>query len=313
MRSVSRVLGLVPLVLLVSCAGSLPPDSDSGCQATSVDLTEELTSSSAEALLQLNCYRQRMNGTPAQISPALSEAAQLHAEYLEATGAWGHGEDDPSIPSYRGATPGERATAAGFPIDDNLQSITELVGFHSDGADASDAVDLWFNTVYHRLPLATPQLEAVGFGQAGIYDVMLVVSPWEASADGPDFLVHGYPAAGQAGVPTSFDSDREVPDPTPDRGEVGFPISLTFLDQGFHQPDNLYGLTVDENTSVLRGPDGNPIETLLLTPSTDALIRRSAVLLPVEPLLPKTSYEVRLQGTVGESPFEEFWSFETGD
>ena len=173
---VSAVLGVV--TLLWSC-GPTPPSLSSpgsGCDPTTFDLTSELTSGPAEAVLQLNCYRSRMDANLATLDASLSEAAQLHAEYLDATGAWGHGENDTSQPSFRGETPGERAGVAGYTIDDNIQSINELVGFRESGADASRAVDLWFDTVYHRLPLAIPELQAVGFGSSGIYDVMLVVS-----------------------------------------------------------------------------------------------------------------------------------------
>lgn len=314
MRRTGPLLVLLTVLTVSACEPPEGPEgpAGSGCDPTSFDLTAELTSPAAEALLQLNCYRQRMGANLAHLDGSLSEAARLHAEYLDATGGWGHAETDTSIDSYRGESPEERATAAGFVIDDNLQSISELIGFHEGGADASNTVDLWFDTVYHRLPLTIPSLEAVGFGSAGIYDIMLVVSPWEATFSDPEYLSHTYPVPGQSAVPRSFDSDREVPDPDPERGEIGFPISVSFLDQSFVDPGDLYGMTVDESVTGLWDSEGDEIETGLLTPQTDDLIRRSVVLIPLEPLAPETSYSATLSGSVGGSSFSESWSFQTG-
>jgi uncharacterized protein YkwD len=300
--------------LTSSCGPAAPPPgaTNSDCDPTSFDLTTELTSGPAEAILQLNCYRRRMDANIAVLEASLNEAAQLHADYLSATGAWGHAENDTSQPSYRGDSPGERAEAAGYPIDDNLQSISELIGFRESGADASQAVDLWFNTVYHRLPLAIPELEAVGFGSAGIYDVMLVVSPWEAPFEAPDFLSNVYPVPGQRGVPLAFDSDREIPDPVPDGGEVGFPVSLSFLDQSFFEPSDLYDLQVDTENSGLRDAAGDRVPALLLRPADDELVRRSVVFIPTEVLQAQSYYSAVITGEVGGTAFAQSWSFETG-
>jgi len=309
-----RVLAASLVVFgLLGCGPATPPDQspDSGCEPTSFDLTEELTSGAAEAVLQVNCYRSRMSANLAVLNASLNEAAQLHAEYLAATGAWGHGEADTSQKSYRGESPGARAEAAGFSIDDNLQSISELIGFRESGADASAAVDLWFSTVYHRLPLAIPELEAVGFGSSGIYDVMLIVSPWESTGTNTNFQSHIYPVPGQANVPLSFDTDREIPDPVPDAGEVGFPVSISFLDQSFHEPGDLYALEIDPDTSTLRTAAGELVPTLLLSPSDDELIRRSAVLIPLAPLEAGTSYSAAMAGSIDGTAFSRFWSFET--
>jgi len=309
---------LLGLWLALSCSlfacgpATAPPPSDvSDCEPTSFDLTTELTSGAAEALLQVNCYRSRMDASLALLEANLNEAAQHHADYLTATGAWGDGENDATQPAYRGDTPGARAEAGGFPIDDNVQSISELIGFRESGADPSQAVDLWFNTIYHRLPLTIPEIEAVGFGSSGIYDVMLVVSPWEAAFDSPDFLSHVYPAAGLQNVPRSFDSDREIPDPVPHLGEVGFPISLSFLDQSFHEPGDLYALEIDPTQSELRDAAGNVVPTLLMAPADDELIRRSAVLVPLQPLAAQSYYSAVISGTIDGTAFNESWSFET--
>jgi hypothetical protein len=252
-----------------------------------------------------------MNANLVVLDASLNEAAQLHAEYLAATGAWGHGEADTDQKSYRGDSPGLRAEAAGFSIDDNAQSISELIGFRASGADASAAVDLWFSTVYHRLPLAIPELEAVGFGSSGIYDVMLVVSPWESTGATPEFQSHVYPVPGQRDVPLAFDTDREIPDPVPEAGEVGFPVSVSFLNQSFHQPGDLYALEINPDTSSLRTASGELVPTLLLSPPDDELIVRSAVLIPLAPLEAGTYYSAAVAGSIDGTAFSQSWSFET--
>jgi uncharacterized protein YkwD len=306
-----RVLFLFFLLVACGPAPTGPEVLGSGCDPTYFDLTSELTSGPAEAVLQLNCYRKRMEANIVSLDPSLSEAAQMHAEYLAATGAWGHGETDTSQPSFRGQTPVERAEAAGYSVDENLLSVTELIGFRASGADASKAVDLWFDTVYHRLPLAIPELEAVGFGSSGIYDVMLVVSPWEAPQEAPEFLSNAYPVAGQTAVPLLFDTDNEVPDPMPDQQDVGFPISLSFLDGSFHTPSDLYDLVVDEEKTELRDFDGTPVPSRLLTPANDELVLRSIVLIPLEPLRPQHTYTTVFAGELDGSPFSQVWSFQT--
>lgn len=299
---------------LLACGptGPAAEPSGTGCEPTSFDLTTELTSRAAEAIIQVNCYRSRMSANLAVLDAALNEAAQFHAEYLVATGAWGHGEADTSQESYRGETPGARAGAAGFLVDDNTQSISELIGFRESGADASTAVDLWISTVYHRLPLAIPELEAVGFGSSGIYDVMLVVSPWESNDTSTDFQSHAYPVPGQRDVPLSFDTDHEIPDPVPGAGEVGFPVSLSFLDQSFHEPGDLYALEINPDISSLHNTSGDLVPTLLLSPPNDEFIRRSAVLIPLEPLEENTYYNAAIGGSIDGTAFSQSWSFETG-
>ena len=313
-RAVPAPAGLLSLFLLLLGCGPAPTGPTvlgSRCDPTFFDLSSELTSGPAEAVLQLNCYRKRMDANIVSLNAALSEAAQMHAEYLAATGAWGHGETDTSQPSFRGSTPVERTEAAGYLVDENLQSVTELIGFRASGADASKAVDLWFDTVYHRLPLAIPELEAVGFGSSGIYDVMLVVSPWEAPQETPEFLSNAYPVPGQTGVPLSFDTDNEVPDPMPDQQEVGFPVSLSFLDESFHTPGDLYDLIVDETQTELRDFDGAPVPSRILSPADDELVLRSLVLIPLEPLRPQHTYTAVFAGELDESPFSRSWSFQT--
>ena len=68
---------------LSSCgpAPEAPQPQGSICNPTSFDLTGELGSGPAEAMLQLNCYRSRMGASLAVMNAALNEAAQLHAEY----------------------------------------------------------------------------------------------------------------------------------------------------------------------------------------------------------------------------------------
>ena len=90
---------------------------------------------------------------------------------------------------------------------------------------------------------------------------------------------------------------------------MGFPISISFLDQSFHEPLDLYDLRVE--IAELRDSSGGVVPAQLFSPAEDDLVLRSAILMPVEPLSTGSFYSVQFSGTVGGSLFDETWSFET--
>ena len=57
-----------------------------------------------------------------------------------------------------------------------------------------------------------------------------------------------YPVDGQRDVPVDFDSDIEWPDPAPDHGVVGYPITLTVAATSATDGDNPYNLYVLDAT-----------------------------------------------------------------
>jgi hypothetical protein len=260
------------------------------------------------AVARLSCYRALMGLDSVEEDPRLSAAAQGHADYLAATGEYGHGQGASSHPLFTGASPMDRLTAAGFSFDPSLVGVHEVVAFQDQGADPSRAVDLWMDTVYHREPLSTPEVSAVGFGAAGIYSVMELIAPWE-STTGAHFA--RYPAEGQGDARGSFDSDTETPDPMPAHGLVGVPITLTALAPGWLGNDDPYGLRVDRARSSLRSLGGEERALVFLEPANQPALLRTIVAVPASPLPPRSTWDVTLVFTLAGIEYEESWSFAT--
>jgi uncharacterized protein YkwD len=256
---------------------------------------------------RLNCHRDLMGVAPAYLQSDLSAAAQAHADYIHATDEYGHSQSDPTHPLFTGVDAVERAAAQGIDVDPSFDALLEVVSFHSDGADSAVSVDDWIDSVYHRAPLALPELGGVGVGSAGVFDVMELIAPWEGGS-GVD--ISTYPGDGQRGVPVSFDSDRESPDPAPERGVVGYPVTASFLVTTAGSGGNPYGIDVDLEATHLMGPDGE-VPCAILQPSGDALLLRTVALLPHEPLAGGEVYTATVVATLPSGTVEQVWSFTT--
>lgn len=257
-------------------------------------------------LVRLNCYRNLLGLPTVRMHPALNAAARAHAAYMDTNDSYGHQETDPSAPGFTGEWVADRALAAGYAWDATLDDVEEVVAVSTEGADAARSIDRWIDTVYHRVPLAQPEIVEVGLGQAGDFDVLVVVAPWEP----PGTLRRlAFPADGQFGVPTSFDSDLESPDPSP-LGVVGYPLSVTVQGPWTGPFEDPHTLRLAPATSSLTGPDG-PVSFVVLDPSNDASLREFAFLLPDAPLAAGASYDMVLSGTAEGVEFRIESTFET--
>ena len=256
---------------------------------------------------RLNCHRAAAGLPLVELQTSLDVAAQAHAEYLTELRSLTHRQSDPGLPGYLGEWPQDRVEATGDAFAPEVDVISEVLSWVAYGSDPTFAVDQWMSNVYHREPLLHPELATAGFGSRGQYDVMVVRGPW-ASTGG--LRTAAFPAPGQWGVPTSFHSDAEDPDPMPDHGTVGYPVSLSFLPELV--VDGTIDLEVRVGLSRIADEHGDVVRTRLLEPSGDPRLLRSAFLVPEQPLQPHTRYDVRFVGTLDGQDFEETWSFTTG-
>ncbi len=110
-------------------------------------------------LAQVNAVRKAAGLRAVRLDASLSQGCQSHARYLSlnANHPAGRGlavhREDASLP---GATPeGTRAAKA---------SVIAIV------LDPQTCVEGWMATLYHRVPILTPNLERIGFGHARIAD-----------------------------------------------------------------------------------------------------------------------------------------------
>jgi hypothetical protein len=234
-----------------------------------------------EALDRSNCYRDWMGLEAGILDPLLDDASQSHAEYMAGNEAMTH-QQDSGLPGFTGEWVWDRVETAGFDYVPGL-GISEVVA-HGYGPAA--AVDAWVASVYHRIPFTSPYWNSVGFGLSGDFTAMTFITPFPHGARTAVI----YPTDGQVDVVPTFDSDWEVPDPAPDRGVVGMPITVTVADDVMEgDGQNPYNLQLVAGTLI--GSDGMEVEVRLSDPSEDSHLYQMALMLPLEPLESRTEYE----------------------
>jgi hypothetical protein len=278
---------LLVLPLLSACAGdadSVPAvllDDACGTDSYGYDSPSE---DAIAAVERTNCYRNIMGLQAASLDPRLDTAAQAHADYMLANNVLSHDEQQ-GASGFTGTWAWDRAAAAGYSC--NGCSIGEVVAF---GVGPAAAVDIWVDSVYHRVPFTSQSWLAGGFGRAGLYTGMTIVSSYPEVADKAVI----YPVNGQIDVPTTFDSDTEWPDPAPGLGLVGYPVTVTVSSTSLAQgnPYNPFGIAVSDVSFL--DPDGEPVDHLLLEPDTDNYLYFTVSLLPTSPLQADATYEVDL-------------------
>ncbi len=271
------------------------------------------TGAQDEAWRWINCYRNLASVELVPLSAGGALATDRHAAYMDETTEYGMVETQTSATNYSGYDALERLGAAGDEVDLADYSIYEMVVRTGNGeaVDARKAVDAWVNTVYHRPPLMRPRLDAVGVGFGGQYGDMIAVGPWDTVAEGGQLLTARYPAPGQAGVPTTFHSDAEYPDPAPGANEVGSPISVTFQAGHWHDSDNHFDIELDPTGCSVTARGGEPVDLMLLDPENDGELVSTIVLLPEEPLEPGVTYDVEVSASIAGTPWSKDWTFTT--
>ena len=253
---------------------------DGMCSETSVD-SDEASSAAMEAIERTNWYRSMMEIEAGTLDPVLNKASQAHADYMACHETISH-QQDGDEDGFSGEWVWDRMEAAGYPMEAG-HLWSEVI---AEGYSATEAIDGWVASVYHRIPFTQPYWIEAGFGLTDRYGAMAIVTPYP---DGPRSGVI-YPVDGQTDVPIDFNSDWEIPDPDPVRGVVGHPITVTVSAEttsgGIEDP---YGLRLLE--AVLSGPSGAEITVVAVDPSDDPNLFTMAAMWSVEPLEPSTEYD----------------------
>lgn len=279
---------MLTLLTLLACNGGgskVPPVSvDESCRT--LDFGDDGASDDQRAGLERsNCYRGALGLDSMTLNPALDIAAQNHAEYMASNAEITH-EEDRDGEGYTGQWPWDRAEAAGY--DWTTGAISEVVSY---GYGPEGAVDGWMNSVYHRIPFTSPEVIETGFGQLDRYASMTFVTPYPYS----EAAAVLYPVNGQVDVPTRFNSDEEAPDPAPDAGYVGPPITVTVGASTAPGTDQNPFVLVLRSASLV-GPDGD-VDFIELVPDDDPYLLQAVALVPTEPLAPDSDYEVEIKIT----------------
>ena len=165
------------------------------------------------------------------------------------------------------------------------------------GNDPQRAIDMWVNSVWHRVPILSPWITEFGYGGADGCDTMDLGQGTPMPAD----TVVLYPYTGQIDVPATFHGDREGPEPPmPASGwPSGSPITVYAQD-----------LAVTEHLLTLASDD-TPIEHVWITPADSNLLSDAIMMYANLPLESQTTYRVRITGTYIGGDLVLDWTFTT--
>jgi hypothetical protein len=262
--------------------------------------------SAGDCYTQLNAIRAQA-GVPAASAtalPALADAAASHASYRARTDAAGGTDQSqhhqtPGRQGFTGVTGADRTKAAGL-ADGTWRGQFENV----TTGPAASGVQSWVDAPYHRFPLLDANNRAAGcstttarklLGHTHAASVLEMASTWTPQTR----QLTTYPAAGQTGVPVSFDRLRERPAPFPAAADtVGYVVSI--------QADGYYALKVKSFT-LTQGARHTAVAAHVAAGSKTSaadvaldtnLSANTAMLAATGSLAPHTTYQVRVAGSV---------------
>lgn len=168
------------------------------------------------ALERVNQYRATAGLAAVRIDPVLSKGCMEHAQYMRknrGTPAMAGLEAHTQRPELPGATP---AGAKCGKAADLFPGVTDL----------GTAIDGWMAGIYHRRPVLDPGLKTIGIGYAALPDGSLMAALMFGDSKESRGWPVQFPAANQRGVPLEY--ANEVPNPIPNGGTGGYPITLQF-------------------------------------------------------------------------------------
>lgn len=260
--------------------------------------------------------------------PALARAAQRHATYRVTTDAAGQRDQTAHHETrgrryFTGVYPWDRTAQAGLKSGSWRQQNEDVTTAVNISASALQGVQSWIDAPYHRFPLLDANMRDVGCAVASLTNGATVFSAevlemvWPAATPQAKTLTV-YPAAGQTGVPTSFNRLQEHPTPfrmatTPTVGYVtsiqaagynAMKLSRAALYRGTSPVPVYVGVRYAATTAMKQWVDSQ-------LPATAAMLAAKA------PLAAHTTYTVKVAGSVRATPsgtwksFTRTWSFTT--
>lgn len=257
-----------------------------------------------KALAKVNACRADAGLKPVALDDAFSRACLKHARYLVIN------EGHPSLEGLKAHEEDLKLPGSSEEGDNAGRKSDIAMG----DFDPLDAVDSWMATLYHRVPILEPNLERIGFGCArgrrqGWVTVLNVGS---GRSKGPRPFPVFYPADNQIGVPLNFPNSGEIPDPIPEdkTGKAGYPITASF-------PPNMALANAIGKLTDSQGQE-TPVwfssPEMVANPKYDPKRQSATVcLIPKEPLKPRATFHVHLQGRLNGKVWEKNWKFTTGD
>jgi hypothetical protein len=250
-----------------------------------------------EAFERVNAYRKAAGLGCTTFSPEIAQAADDHCGYYTANKGKGMCTANPhrevmSCDKFRGEKMSNRLKAASYSGMSAYEDMTYV-------GDGSKAVDMWVDSVWHRIPILSPWVGDVGYGGAKACDTMDFA--WsKVPSDGPPVM---YPYDGQTGLPRSWDGATESPAlPKPPRGwPSGYPIML-------------YMAGLEVTSHALLDGEGKRVDHTFLAPGDKdslGILLNEFAMYAHERLDKKTTYKVVIEGRRHGEPVHVEWSFTT--
>ncbi|MHB8165176.1 MAG: fibronectin type III domain-containing protein [Sulfuricella sp.] len=252
------------------------------------------------AIAQINLRRTQVGLAALPDNSTIDTAARGHSTYLAVNNLTGHFQT-PGTPSFTGANPGARLTAAGYPYTrfDEVGATGPFSGVQ--------AVEDIITAIYHRFGLFDSRVDEFGVGMD------LSAAQGRLTADLATRLtpppsvpnwIGVYPYDGETGVPRDFLSDTESPDPVASLNRVGFPVSL--------HVDGTRTLSVTSFTVTPAG--GTALNSQLLSSTADLSGHTpafAAAAIPLTVLDYGTTYQASFTGAVDGASLSKVWQFTT--
>jgi hypothetical protein len=260
----------------------------------------------------------------------LDAAALAHAKYMvdlsfaTGTSVISHTET-PGVAGFTGADLGTRAIQQGY-IYGALAEILEATSwdysvqqtFPSMTERGASSIRNLMNTVYH---LSGAMYEGRDVGMGAYLDTKKINgTSWREEyrfgalvgyrhTASPIALGAGqiatYPCDGITNIPPNFAPANESPNPFPNNSQLVGPPIYVKVDDG--QILNNVTATVSRN--------GVNVSTIVLTVGNDPnseVFANEVFVIPANPLVANSTYQVNLAGSVGAAPFTRNFSFSTG-
>lgn len=249
------------------------------------------TADQQEALSVVNDIRKFISLPPFVLNASLCAAAVDHTKYMEGHKEFGHTEQ-PTLTGFTGKTPGDRASAHGYPYTSYENVSSGIISF-------SDSILDLFDAPYHRTPFLQPGPGDFGSATSGDKTTL------EFGVAGKQGTVF-YPFDGQSDVPVQW-SAPESPDPLriwSATKPVGYIITL------FHFSPDGEKITISSATLQMEG--GVSVPCFINTPANDSALTNGVLVIPQHPLKPKTTYLVNITAaTASGEDISQKWKFTT--
>jgi uncharacterized protein YkwD len=308
---------LLASLVLAACGGGGGGDGSKAAQSPSAAATllaqepnaPQMTGNTASDGFNWFNYRRAQAGLHGVIrNSKIDTASQGHSDYQAVNDTITHYQTV-GKPGFTGVEPGDRLAAAGYTFPANNYAYGEVISSTSDPSGFNAAENL-IAAIYHRFVILDPMYKEAGAG-AAVSGSGLTYFTTDFAAIGLDNGLGAgnvalYPTAGQQHVPVNFFSNNELPDPVPGRNEVGYPISV--------HADILDTVTVQSFSVRPHGGSALPVQLIDHASDTNMQLMgfdSAAAIVPLDPLLPATTYDVSFVGTAGGVAVTRNWSFTT--